>query len=205
MESGFGCSGVIQHLEHQQLPMQQSIASPLHNFISSGMFKSFHWKGPLLVSSLPAEAFDTFPAHWIINLLPLCHRPILDNPPCIVKRSERKRGRQHILPLPPSSLSLCVVDTHRQTHVPCLERVSTIRGVPRFYPQICQTPTSWPSNSIKTSLFLSVSFLSHSNVSHHDIPPNTTFIHMHCRHCVWLALSHLLTPTEATSWTVFWQ
>lgn len=106
------------------------------------MFKSFNWKRPSLVSSLPAEALDTFPAHGIINLLPLCLQTILHNTPCMVRVDERDggRGRQNILPLPPSSLFLCTVDTHIDTYA--LEWVTTIRGVSQPHPHICWTPTA---------------------------------------------------------------
>lgn len=91
--------------------MQQPNASPLYNYISSGMFKSFYWKGPLLVSSLPAEALDTFPAHWIINLLPLCLHPILDNPPCM-----EKEGDSISCPCP-QALAFSVLVTHTHWHI----------------------------------------------------------------------------------------
>lgn len=89
---------------------------PLYNYISSDVFKSFQWKRPLLVS---AEALDTFPARWIINLLPLCLRPILDNPPCMVKRRDRERETAYPA-LAPRALSCSVLLTHahRQTHMP---------------------------------------------------------------------------------------
>lgn len=158
MRAGFVCPGVIQHLEQQHKPMQQDIASPLYNYISSAMFKRFYWMRSLLISSLPAEALDTFPAHWIINLWPLCLHPILDNPLCIVNRSERGGEGKHILLLPLSSVLLCPVDICTQMDTYALERITTIRGVSQHRAHITQTPTSWPSNSIKTSHFCQAAF-----------------------------------------------
>lgn len=152
MKAGFGCSGVIQHLEHQNKLMQWPIASPLYNYISSGMFKSSNWKGPSLVSSLLAEALDTFPAHWVINLLPLCLHPTLDKLPCMVKEGQREweRGKERAYPAlaPKLSLSLWCWHTWTQTHN-ALEWITTIRGVSGPCTHICQTPTILPSTTIK--------------------------------------------------------
>lgn len=132
--------------------MQWPIASPLYNYISSGMFKGFQRKRPSLVSSLPAEALDTFPAHWIINLLPLCLHPILDNSPCMVKegQTEGEGEWETAYPAlaPKLSLSLCCWHTCTWTHN-ALEWVTTIRGVSWPHAHICQTPTRWPSETIK--------------------------------------------------------
>lgn len=114
----FGHPGVIQHLEDQRVPTQQAMASLLCNYISSGMFKSLFWKGPLLISSLPAEALDTFSARRIINLLPLCLHPILDNSPCMVKKEgwERKRERAHPATAPGFCLFLHCWHMHMDGH-----------------------------------------------------------------------------------------
>lgn len=70
--------------------------------------------------------------------------------PSVHGEKERQgKGDSVSCPCTPSSLLLCVVDTSTQTDTYALEPAATIRGAPRLHPHICQTPTSWPSISIK--------------------------------------------------------